>query len=100
MEDIYHTATQNVSDDQKKQAYKISGDCYLKMGIPNSALFQYEEAKKKDPTNPEFLNMIGICYQRLNQFDQAKDMYQKASDMDKGNGEYYYNLATVLGKLE
>lgn len=27
-------------------------------------------------------------------------MYEKACEMDKGNGEYYYNLATVLGKLE
>lgn len=26
--------------------------------------------------------------------------YTKACELDKGNGEYYYNWATVLGKLE
>jgi tetratricopeptide (TPR) repeat protein len=44
MEDIYKPATQTATQEQKKQAYKISGDCYLKLDLPSNALFQYVEA--------------------------------------------------------
>lgn len=47
---------------------------------------------------------MGVCYQRLKQWEDAYKEYTWAIEISKAqktpNGEYYYNWATVQGKMK
>ena len=44
-------------------ASKYKGRCYLEMGIPNSALMDFQQAIKNDEKNADLYNFCGQCYQ-------------------------------------
>lgn len=70
----------------------------------DQALPLLEKATTTDPSNSVAWNNLGVCYERLNQLDKAKDAYQKSIDAAKeanaSSDNAQANLQFVNMKLE
>jgi tetratricopeptide (TPR) repeat protein len=60
-----------------------------------AAIQTYEDLLKDDPKNAVFLNMIGIAYLDLSNFNQAKKYFLRASKADKKYSSAVNNLGMV-----
>jgi tetratricopeptide (TPR) repeat protein len=65
------------AQDRLKNLFSL-GIEYYKKGDYADALFNYEQALKLYPDSYEILNNIGLCYQKLSDFDNAEKFYQKS----------------------
>jgi len=61
----------------------------------DAAIQSYQDLLKSDPKNALFLNMIGIAYLDLGNFEQAKKYFQRASRADKKYASAVNNLGMV-----
>jgi tetratricopeptide (TPR) repeat protein len=61
----------------------------------DSAIQSYQDLLKSDPKNAVFLNMIGIAYLNLGNFDQAKRYFARATKADKKYASAVNNLGMV-----
>jgi tetratricopeptide (TPR) repeat protein len=55
----------------------------------------YQDLLKSEPKNAVFMNMIGIAYLDLSNFDQAKKYFQRAEKADKKYSSAVNNLGMV-----
>ncbi len=61
----------------------------------DAAIQGYQDLLKSDPKNAVYLNMIGIAYLDLANFDQAKKYFQRSSRADKKYSSAVNNLGMV-----
>ncbi len=60
-----------------------------------AAIQTYQDLLKADPKNAVYLNMVGIAYLDLSNFDQAKKYFMRASKADKKFSAAVNNLGMV-----
>jgi tetratricopeptide (TPR) repeat protein len=60
-----------------------------------AAIQSYQDLLKSDPKNAVFMNMIGIAYLNLSNYDQAKKYFARASKADKKYSSAVNNLGMV-----
>jgi tetratricopeptide (TPR) repeat protein len=60
-----------------------------------AAIQSYQDLLKADPKNAVFMNMIGIAYLDLSNYDQAKRYFARASKTDKKYSSAVNNLGMV-----
>ena len=60
-----------------------------------AAIQSYQELLKTDPKSAVFMNMIGIAYLELSNYDQAKKYFARASKADKKYSSAVNNLGMV-----
>ena len=60
-----------------------------------AAIQTYQELLKADPKNAPYLNMIGIAYLNLSNYNQAKKYFIRASKTDKNYSSAVNNLGMV-----
>jgi tetratricopeptide (TPR) repeat protein len=60
-----------------------------------TAIQSYQDLLKVDPKNAVFMNMIGIAYLDLSNFDQAKKYFARSSKADKKYSSPVNNLGMV-----
>ncbi len=60
-----------------------------------AAIQTYQELLKAQPKNAGFMNMIGIAYLDLSNYDQARRYFLRASKADKKNSAAVNNLGMV-----
>ncbi len=60
-----------------------------------AAIQSYQDLLKTDPKNAEYMNMIGIAYLDLSNYDQAKRSFARAARADKKNASAVNNLGMV-----
>ena len=60
-----------------------------------AAIQSYQELLKADPKNAIFMNMIGIAYLDLSNYDQAKRYFARAAKADKKYSSAVNNLGMV-----
>ena len=60
-----------------------------------AAIQSYQDLLKADPKNAVFLNMIGIAYLDLSNYDQAKKYFVRSSKADKKYSSAVNNLGMV-----
>ena len=60
-----------------------------------AAIQSYQDLLKADPKNAVFMNMIGIAYLDLSNYDQAKKYFARASKADKKYSSAVNNLGMV-----
>ena len=60
-----------------------------------AAIDTYQDLLKTDPKNAVFMNMIGIAYLDLNNYDQAKKFFARSSKADKKYSSAINNLGMV-----
>jgi tetratricopeptide (TPR) repeat protein len=61
----------------------------------DAAIQSYQELLKSEPKNAVYMNMIGIAYLNLNNYDQAKKFFIRASKADKNYSSAVNNLGMV-----
>jgi tetratricopeptide (TPR) repeat protein len=61
----------------------------------DAAIQSYEDLLKEDPKNAVYMNMIGIAYLDLSNFNQAKKYFNRASKADKKYSSAVNNLGMV-----
>jgi tetratricopeptide (TPR) repeat protein len=60
-----------------------------------AAIESYQDLLKSEPKNAGYMNMIGIAYLDLSNYDQAKRYFTRASRADKKNASAVNNLGMV-----
>lgn len=76
---------------------------YAQQGKTDEAIAYLAKAIEQDPTNTNFLQFMGVLYERKESWDKASEFYKKildinASDFDGNHnlGRMYYNQAVTL----
>ncbi len=54
-------------------------------GLWREATFRWQQAVELDPTYAEAWNNLGIGYEQLGRFDDARKAYEKALEIEPGN---------------
>ena len=70
-------------------------DMAIEEGAYIEALGNLAKVIEKDADNSKALNLRGVCYEKLEQFENAIASYKRAIDSDKKFAEPYYNLGMI-----
>ena len=74
------------SDDRSKSKEQVEfGIKVAQNGLWNEALYRWEKATKLDPTYAAAWNDLAIAYEHEGRFDDAKNAYEKALELDPKN---------------
>ena len=57
-----------------------------------------EMEKRQERPNAKLINNIGLCYYKLNRYEEAKEYYQKSVELDPNYEVPYYNLSLIYVK--
>ncbi len=68
---------------------------FLSMGQLNKALDNLKQAVVQDPQNPSIHFNVGVSYDQMGNFDEAKNAYLKAIEIDPAYFDAYYNLGVL-----
>ncbi len=68
---------------------------YLKLKKINPALHHARTAVKEDPTDTEYLSLLGHIYFISNKVDSAQAVFEKIVDIDSTDYNAYYNLGLL-----
>lgn len=59
------------------------------------AIDEYQKVLQQDPKNINSVKGIAFLYMQMKKFDEAKDYYKKAIDIDPNDPESYYSVAVI-----
>ncbi len=59
------------------------------------AIDEYQKVLQQDPKNINSVKGIAFLYLQMKKFDQAKEYYKKAVDIDPNDPESYYSVAVI-----
>lgn len=63
--------------------------------MANSAIEEYKKVLDRDPKSIGSVKGIAYLYLQMKKFDQAKEYYRKASEIDPNDPETYYSVAVI-----
>ena len=63
--------------------------------MAEQAIDQYKEVLKRDPKNINSVKGIAYLYLQMKRFDDAKQYYRKATELDPNDPEPYYSVAVI-----
>src|SRR5438552_3499345 len=63
--------------------------------MAEQAIDQYKEVLKRDPKNINSVKGIAYLYLQMKKFDEAKEYYRKATELDPNDPEPYYSVAVI-----
>ena len=66
---------------QDPLAHRLLGDCYLRFGMPDSAIASYERALAIDSSMAIVYNMLGYEYQAVGRKQDAEQMFAKYAEL-------------------
>ena len=70
---------------------------YHDAGMWQQAVDYYQSALEVTPEDPDLLTDMGICYQQLQRYEEALDLFDRAQGVDSSHWESLYNTAIVAG---
>jgi len=97
----------SIITDYKISKEKLYDNDYLSAGLNSFVKEQYEEALKRfllasnhklDIERPEILSKIGACYIRIGELQKAKEVLEKAIEIDGNYPTCHYNKGILLKK--
>lgn len=77
------------------EALLLQGDAYTRLEQWNKALERYQQAKTREPGNPQVWLALGDVYHRQNKLNEALKAFQQAAILDPANATALYNQASV-----
>jgi tetratricopeptide (TPR) repeat protein len=63
--------------------------------MAEQAINQYKEVLQRDPKNVNSVKGIAYLFLQMKKFNDAKDYYRKATDLDPNDPEPYYSVAVI-----
>jgi tetratricopeptide (TPR) repeat protein len=84
-------------NNSKDRIEKIS--FFLKKKNFNDAKFIIDQLILEQPTNVDFLNILGIIFLETEKYLEAKKIFKKILDYKSNSFEAYYNLGILNQKL-
>lgn len=84
------------------QAGRENGIKLYKEGKYNEAAIELEKASKKEKTDAELRNYLGLAYIKIKDYGKAIKAFDNAIDLNRQNSNYFANLAyayLLFGKL-
>ena len=70
---------------------------YQDVGMYPQAIEHYEKALAAGGTSADVLTDLGICYQGMQQFDRALELFGRAQEVDPSHWQSLYNTVVVTG---
>jgi len=77
------------------QQYIPGADTEDNNRMANSAIEEYKNVLQADPSNVGSVKGIAYLYLQMKKFDQAKEYYKKAAQIDPKDPETYYSVAVI-----
>lgn len=77
------------------QQYIPGADTPDNVRMGEQAINEYKNVLQKDPNNINSIKGIAYLYLQMKKFDDAKDYYRKASEVDPNDPEAYYSIAVI-----
>ena len=74
------------------RAYSLIGDAYMEQGLYNDAAEQYMKAgnyNTNEFTSPDYFIKAAIAYEKMDDLEMAKKMYEEIKKISKKGTEYY-----------
>ncbi|MEP3049349.1 MAG: tetratricopeptide repeat protein [Roseibium sp.] len=90
-------ATQTAANPIREKLLK--GVTYQKTGEFEKAQRIYKQVLKKQPSNPDALNLLGVTYRQLGFPKRALEFIQKAIKVNPNQSVFYANLARAMMDL-
>jgi tetratricopeptide (TPR) repeat protein len=86
---------------------RLVASTYFNLGLTLVKQGRYEEALPHlrrgveiEPTDPQYLDLLGDTYQRLGQLTEAREVLEKAIAVDKAYARAHYDLGVVFARME
>lgn len=80
-------------DDKNIEAHFFMGDAYVKLGIVDKGLEEFDKAAAISPDNPDVWSRAGLIMQTLDKHDVAIERFNKALEIDKNHQQAKLALA-------
>ncbi len=77
------------------QQYVPGADTEDNNRMATQAIDEYKNVLQADPKNIGSVKGIAYLYLQMKKFDQAKEYYKKATDIDPNDPETYYSVAVI-----
>lgn len=77
------------------QQYVPGVDTSDNIANAKQAIEQYQQVLQNDPSSVNSLKGIAFLYMQMKDFDQARQYYQKAIDIDPNDPELYYSVGVI-----
>ena len=77
------------------QQYIPGADAPDNNKFAEQAIDQYKEVLQRDPKNVNSVKGIAYLFLQMKKFNDAKDYYRKATDLDPNDPEPYYSVAVI-----
>ena len=75
--------------------YVPGADTEDNLRMANSAIEEYKNVIQADPKNVNAVKGIAYLYLQMKKFDDAKQYYKKAADIDPNDPENYYSIGVI-----
>ena len=76
-------------------AWTRLANLYHDAGMFDTAIEFYRKAVDLAPRDPNIITDLGICYEQLEQFPQALELFDRAQSIDPNHWQSLYNIAVV-----
>jgi tetratricopeptide (TPR) repeat protein len=79
---------------QRMDLHVALGECYLLSGRPGKAVEEFEKVAAAEPSAPSYA-LLGLAYQRLGRYEEAKQNYEHGLKLDSHNRVCLLNLGLI-----
>ncbi|MGQ9863461.1 MAG: tetratricopeptide repeat protein [Bacteroidia bacterium] len=84
------------SKDPKNVGVRLSlGDLWMKQGVTELAMQNYEEATQLSPQNPEAFYKLGLAYVREKKINDAANAFKRATELEPSYAPAYRELGEL-----
>lgn len=89
------TADQDTTSDKSPDQMLAEANALVEAGNQADAIILLNQAHAIDPTHTGVLERIGLMFFQVRHFDQAVSCFERLTQLDRTNGDFWANLGAV-----